>query len=302
MNTVCQADKSGETEEMMFQLGHLDALEDAIQSIPDLRLVVIDPVGSFIGGRTDAHRDNEVRAVLAPVAQLAERYDVAMLIVAHNRKGASTNADDTTMGSRAFVALARTVWHLIEDPDDKNRRLLLPGKNNLAASQPGLAFSIVGEPGAICWEQDPVNLHADDGMAAVAQHSRPGPEAEAASEALDFLRGVLADGPRLAKEIKEEAKEGHGISESTLKRSKKKLGVEVYRNDIPGPWWWRLPHTANKTATSSKGEELGHLDPLAKNKGKTPVLEHGEPKGAKLSALGPLGTDGLEIDDKWWEI
>ena len=50
--------------------------------------------------------------------------------------------------------------------------------------------------------------------------------------------------------------------------------------------------------SSPKGEELGHLDPLAKNKGKTPVFEHDESKGVKLSALDPLGTDGLEIDDK----
>ena len=96
MNMVCQADKNGETEEMMFQLGHLAELEEAIQSIPALRLVVIDPVGSFIGGRTDAHRDNEVRAVLAPVAQLAEQSSVAMLVVAHNRKGASTTSNGNT--------------------------------------------------------------------------------------------------------------------------------------------------------------------------------------------------------------
>jgi predicted ATP-dependent serine protease len=38
------------------------------------RLVVIDSVMSFVGARTDVYRANEVRAVLAPLAKLAETY------------------------------------------------------------------------------------------------------------------------------------------------------------------------------------------------------------------------------------
>ena len=48
-------------------------MEDALKSMPDCQLVVVDPIGSYLGG-TDSHRDNEVRGVLAPISALAEKY------------------------------------------------------------------------------------------------------------------------------------------------------------------------------------------------------------------------------------
>jgi hypothetical protein len=55
----------------MFTLQNVEELEAALKMHPDCKMVVVDPIGSFIGGDTDTHRDNEVRAVLAPVAKLA---------------------------------------------------------------------------------------------------------------------------------------------------------------------------------------------------------------------------------------
>ena len=56
----------GNTQEVMFTLDDVTTLENAIQQVSDCRLIIIDPIGSFIGAKTDAHRDNEVRGVLAP--------------------------------------------------------------------------------------------------------------------------------------------------------------------------------------------------------------------------------------------
>ena len=117
----------------MFSLADVSAIEMALAKLPDCKLIVVDPIGSFLGGRTDAHRDNEVRGVLAPIATLAERYGVAVLVVAHYRKTSGNIADDAVIGSRAFTGIARAVWHLTSDIDNKARRLLLPGKNNFAA-------------------------------------------------------------------------------------------------------------------------------------------------------------------------
>ena len=35
--------------------------------------VIIDPIGSYLGGGVDAHRDNEVRAILSPIATIARK-------------------------------------------------------------------------------------------------------------------------------------------------------------------------------------------------------------------------------------
>ena len=149
-------------EHRVFTLDDTAKLDAALKELPDCRLIIIDPIGSFLGGSTDLYRDNEVRAVLAPVAQLAEKYGVAVLVVAHVRKALSQHADDMAMGSRAFTGIARAVWHLSRDLNDKNRRLLLPGKRNLTEQPAGLAFTIAGDPPALCWERDPVEQTADD--------------------------------------------------------------------------------------------------------------------------------------------
>jgi len=59
----------GERHDVMFTLADIDALETALKAHRDCKLVVVDPIGSFLGGGTDAHRDNEVRSVLAPVTK-----------------------------------------------------------------------------------------------------------------------------------------------------------------------------------------------------------------------------------------
>src|SRR5262249_5102708 len=60
-------------------LDDIDVIASALATMPDCRLVIIDPIGSYLGAGTDAHRDNEVRAKLAPLAAFAREYGVAVL-------------------------------------------------------------------------------------------------------------------------------------------------------------------------------------------------------------------------------
>ena len=91
---TCHVGVDGQERETMFTLADVGILEEAITRLPDCRLVVVDPIGSYLGGKTDAHRDNEVRAVLTPVGKLAERHGAAVVIVAHRRKASGDIADD----------------------------------------------------------------------------------------------------------------------------------------------------------------------------------------------------------------
>ena len=54
---------------------------------------VIDPIGSYLGSGVDAHRNNNVRSVLAPIALLAEKHDLAVLLVVHTRKGTASHTE-----------------------------------------------------------------------------------------------------------------------------------------------------------------------------------------------------------------
>lgn len=266
LSAVRRMDQDGQPYEVLFSLADVAALESALKALPDCRLIVVDPIGSFLGGKTDAHRDNEVRSVLAPVAKLAEKYGPAVLVVAHRRKSAGSIADDLALGSRAFTAIARAVWHLSRDKDNKARRLLLPGKSNLAPEGNGLAFTILGDPAAVAWEHDPVAMSADDALAVEhgdGGHDRkPGPEPEAQNQAADWLAGELADlQEHPVKELREAAK-GAGLAWRTVQRASQRLKVKVHRASFGGGCVWRLPKP-KATAPTTRADAVENDEPGA---------------------------------------
>ncbi len=238
--------------EIPFTLADAESLEQSLQTCPDCRLVVVDPIGSFLDRGTDSYRDPDVRALLDPVARLAERYGPAVLVVAHRRKNSgSSHADDLALGSRAFTGVARAVWHLTRDTHDKKRRLLLPGKNNLADEGRGLAFRITGEPPALVWENELVDLTANEALVDENAATPTNDRAAAKSQAVEWLRELLAHGPVSAVDVNRQAKEA-GYSWRVLAYAKDQLGVRPNRVNGTGPWIWRLPAEAPETAQAAR--------------------------------------------------
>jgi len=68
----------------------LPRIEVGVRSV-QARLLIVDPIGAFLGA-ADSHRDAEVRAILAPLADLAERLRVAILAIAHLNKAQQVSA------------------------------------------------------------------------------------------------------------------------------------------------------------------------------------------------------------------
>lgn len=59
-----------------------ERLEQAIQQT-DARLVVLDPIQSFLGAEVDMHRANEIRPLMKRVSVLAEKYHCAIVLIGH---------------------------------------------------------------------------------------------------------------------------------------------------------------------------------------------------------------------------
>ena len=145
----------------------------------------------------------------------------------------------------AITALARAIYVVIEDADDKERRLFLPTKWNLTKRQDGMAFRIgerkvdaAGVTGScVEWEDAGVVTTADEALTAFDNKGR---EPTAVDEAVEFLRDCLADGPRPVAEVQADAK-GRGIALGTLKRAQQRLGLKCTKGGMAGGWVMQPP-------------------------------------------------------------
>ena len=123
-------------------------LEQAIKQI-GATLVVIDPLMAVLGHSIDSSRDQDVREVLTPLAQVAERTGCAILIIRHLNKGSSDNILYRGSGSIGIIAVARIGLLVAHDPDDEQKRVFATIKNNLSKIAPNLSYQIVeNEQGA----------------------------------------------------------------------------------------------------------------------------------------------------------
>jgi AAA domain len=247
---------SGEAK--MFNLvTDLRLLRKAIERIGNVVLVIIDPVSAYLGvGKVDGRSATDVRGVLTPLKDMAEELHIAVIGIAHfNKKDDIKSALLRVSDSIAYVAAARHVYAVLDDPEDKNSKLFVKAKNNLAPDKKALRYGMgvrtVGhdarlgvdiEAPFIVWHPQHVEITANEAMQAAEGRT-------AKREAREFLLERLEAGPAKADDIIEEAKQD-GIAKRTLDRAKKELGVKSWkeRGKIDSEWYWELPKVANHPA------------------------------------------------------
>jgi hypothetical protein len=230
----------------------LPLLEQEIASIGNVRLVIIDPISSYMG-KADSHKNTDVRATLEPVGDMAARLGVAVVSITHFAKSTGKSAINSFIGSVGFIAVSRAGYTVTYDPEseDPARRLFLRGKNNLSPERRGHAFRIEQRllegdilSSAVVWNHEWINKTADDVLGACVDDKSGNP---GRAEAENFLRDLLADGPLPATDIEAEAKQA-GISRKMMRRAQHELGVRVERKAVSGSglgksgrWYWTLP-------------------------------------------------------------
>ena len=120
----------------------LDDLEREIKRTNAI-LVVLDPLMAILGRNIDSSRDQDVREVLTPLAQLAERNGSAILIIRHLNKGTSDKVLYRGAGSIGIIAAARIGLLVAHDPDDEQKRVFATIKNNLSKLASNLTYQVV---------------------------------------------------------------------------------------------------------------------------------------------------------------
>lgn len=120
------------------------ALDNLLAANRAIRLIIIDPASAFAGlAGIDGHKDAELRALLGPLTDIAARYGVTILLVAHLGKNETSKAVRRVLGSVGWVNAARSVLIVAEREEDGGKRLLLPVKKNLAPLGHGLIYQLV---------------------------------------------------------------------------------------------------------------------------------------------------------------
>jgi Bifunctional DNA primase/polymerase, N-terminal/AAA domain len=255
-------------KERMFLLGEdLDALEQMIMDIGHVRLVSVDPITAFMG-KINSNLPTDVRGQLGPLADLAERSNVAFSTITHPPKSGSQRALDHFISSQAFIAAAR-VGHICnaeyeigEDGKpvrDERGHARLTGRNLLSVvrcavgpKMPTLAYRIavltVGQDQKtgrsitapyVIWE-GVVNVSADQAVGNVHAAYERDKKSKNEQSAVSFLEDMLASGPVPKRII--EARAAGRFSLDQLDRAKKKLGVLAEKaKGANGGWLWRLP-------------------------------------------------------------
>lgn len=242
LQAVRRAKPSGETSLEQFSLEtDLLALQDAIVSLSDARLIVIDPVSAYLGG-IDSHVNANVRSLLAPLSEMAATTRVAVVTVTHLNKN-SSSALYRASGSVAFVAAARAVWLFAKNPDDAAQRLMLPGKMNLAPEQSGMGYQLEAkQDGAVVVWGEAVSVSAEAVLEPEGTERR-----SERLEAMDWLRGQLADGPVAQRKLKADAAR-EGFTWATLRRAKDALGITTEKSGFQGASQWHLKGVHSKGA------------------------------------------------------
>ncbi len=229
---------------LSFNLAHAAFdLRVVAKQLPELRLIVLDPLAAFLAG-IRANDQGEIRAALSPLVELAEELDVAIVFVHHNRKGTGSHSSERLSGSLQIGATMRQIWEVTHDPDDKDRRLFVAGKNSNARDRGGLAFRVVdstvpqssegGFAGRVQWEAGLLDMTADDValQAADIENRDPWP--------MTWLREAIANGPRTARELSLAAKQD-GISNDQLRRARERLKIVPRKSGFAEGWVWELP-------------------------------------------------------------
>jgi DNA polymerase bacteriophage-type len=261
--------KRNERNEQFLLAQDLDKLEHAVNSKGDVRFVTIDPITAYMGsGRGfDSHRATDVRSQLLPLSKLAEKLNTAFSAITHPPKNATARAAiDSFIGSQAFIAAARVGHYCIAElgeEDDRSRRrptgriLFTTVKGSHSAAMPTLAYRIevvridwdakrqrdIIVP-RIVWEQEPVDVTADEAIAANKATFGDSRKARAAP-IREFLRDILiaAGAPVLQKIIIERgALKNYSLDQ--LRRARRAIGAIAFKRqgeNLSSPWLWAMP-------------------------------------------------------------
>jgi len=250
--------KSDSIERLVTLESDMQPLTKLARSLPDLALIVIDPVTNYLGSKKFID-EADMRSVLTPLANLAAELGIVVNTVGHfNRREKGTDPMQRFLGAPAFIGVARAVYAFGPDPDNDSKFA------HVMAAVRGCG----GEGSALRYHTELVTDHCPDSEPneiikviwdgtsdATAEDSvDPTPLKAQEDEAAGILRELLKEGRRPAKECAELLKaEGYDLDKLNAGRVRRKAGTGSKRFPPEKFYSWYLVSDAPlwRTASSS---------------------------------------------------
>jgi energy-coupling factor transporter ATP-binding protein EcfA2 len=188
--------------------------KEVLRRIPGCKMLIIDPIPSYLGRGVNDSKNSELRAVLEPFLELVAR-PAGICFVANSHLNKSLDSK-TPMhritGSMAYGNLPRNVHFVVADPDNQSRAFFKQAKcNNAPKNLPAIAYELVKtvitspagdiETSYPVFETETVQVDLAETMGAVKTKRGPAPEKTMAVALwlLDYLRAQA--GPTSLRDV-----------------------------------------------------------------------------------------------------
>lgn len=211
------------------------------------RLVLLDPLMSYLEGRVKVISDNEVRsALMTPLGAIARETNSVILVIRHFNKGSGQSALLRGAGSLGGLAgAARMVLALTSDPesDDERARVFGVVKSSYEAKPPSLKALIESAPvEGFQMTVSRVSWHGASTTSVSDLMERTREEHQLVQDAKDTLRELLEPAGRKVPRAEVDAKmKGKGHAKSAIYNAARALHVVIEREGYPATTSWSLP-------------------------------------------------------------
>jgi hypothetical protein len=118
------------------------ALRATIEQLPDLALVIIDPISDYLG-RARINDTGEVRALFTPIIKLAQQKKFAVVAIGHINRREDAPVQQRSLGAEAFYGKARSAIVFGKGPDqEKYEHTMIEDRNKTV---PALMYRTVAK-------------------------------------------------------------------------------------------------------------------------------------------------------------
>lgn len=211
------------------------------------RLVLLDPLMSYLEGKVKVISDNEIRsAIMTPLAEVGRDLGCTVLVIRHFNKGSGQSALLRGAGSLGGLAgAARMVLALTADPEDDDDRARVFGvvKSNFEAKPPSLKAVIESAPvEGFQMTVSRATWHGASLTSVSDLMERTREEHQLVQDAKDALRELLEPaGTKVQRSEVDSKMKGKGHSKSAIYNAARALHVVIVREGFPSRTVWMLP-------------------------------------------------------------